>query len=921
MIQLSRKKCLTAILFSILMISSTYTFVIPSTQAAEVSTEQKGLNALSNMMNLDLTKYTVATQENSQQPPSLGGLQQDTVLYTLTSTNSKLKLFYTYTNGNLQGLYVLETQGTPITKSAGNVNAIESAKSFLSNYQAYTDKQVFGELKDTLANVDSNKNMTKTTGNTVLEVTTYGDEETFFKWYYTANGAIAPYTKTIALGFKNGFLTSFIDNWDLYNIGSTNVNLTAEEAVTIALETAREHKWTMQLDKDALAPQNFNKIRSISWTTLAFDCSIDANTTRSKDALELYPVWKVGIVLNKAYGELYGLEVDIWADTKAVRSVNEQYSQLAAQWIQNVTANTGADTELDNQSANINMANISSLLLWVTVVGISATGFMVAALLSKKKSATIHHFKPRSLKTLGLLLCFVIVFVVFLPLIQSASATNGGIIWGARSSGAPNNPYSYSWRKTDGEISRQSYVTSYLASNFFTAANGYTGYSNHGVNKDTILYQAGYLRDNYNYMAIVDWDHGVGGYPPQASNEEHYMFEDDWGTVVGSPTSHYTDWSHGVYDMEIYNIIPPTKAHFVFIDACQSANLDRLGQGCSVYQSGNAVGLPFAFTHRIVTNSPTGTQMSQNGYSSPDAFPQCYIGFPQGSAALDQHIDQYGGYTDGTAPQWYNWIIFFYYFALDFDISVKDALDMASYQTWQCWGFSASPLQGNGFTAVWPMDLQAPWGQFENYTGAYSTLAVYGNSNIHLRNFQPSDYITAPDIAGPSAGTVSVSYQFSGRAIDSQSHNIQYRFDWGDGSGYTYTSWLANGELGNASHSWANSGTYNVRVQAQCANGQWSSWSNYRTINIDAPTLIVRAFDPFVPPYEVPVAVYVDGIFRGTTPLAIDLSPGNHVITTELNPGFGTLQRYYYFYDSTYYNPPSANIQVVSDSTIAAYYS
>ncbi|MCW4045829.1 MAG: hypothetical protein NWE94_09980, partial [Candidatus Bathyarchaeota archaeon] len=167
------------------------------------------------------------------------------------------------------------------------------------------------------------------------------DNCTLFKWYYTANGATAPYTKFVSMIFKDGFLAFFIDNWDLYSIGSTSVNLSKDEAVAIALDAARKHTWPMQLDEDALDARNFNEKRSVPWTVLTFDGSLDADKSRSGDVLELYPVWRVGLVLNKVYGELYGIEVDIWADIKEVRSVKEEYSQLAALLFENSTANTG----------------------------------------------------------------------------------------------------------------------------------------------------------------------------------------------------------------------------------------------------------------------------------------------------------------------------------------------------------------------------------------------------------------------------------------------------------------------------------------------------------------------------------------------------------------------------------------------------
>jgi hypothetical protein len=62
MVTRSRNKFLVTVIISLLIISSVYTFVIPSVYAAEVTTEQKGLSALTNVVGLDLTKYDVKTQ-------------------------------------------------------------------------------------------------------------------------------------------------------------------------------------------------------------------------------------------------------------------------------------------------------------------------------------------------------------------------------------------------------------------------------------------------------------------------------------------------------------------------------------------------------------------------------------------------------------------------------------------------------------------------------------------------------------------------------------------------------------------------------------------------------------------------------------------------------------------------------------------
>lgn len=124
-----RKLLFTTILLAALLISSAYATLIPNGEAAEITTQQKGLAALSDVVGLDLTEYSVTTEESCQYPPYLGDVLQENVLYNLTSANSKLKAFCTFANGNLQGIYVLENEGTlSLTKPVVSVDAVESAR-------------------------------------------------------------------------------------------------------------------------------------------------------------------------------------------------------------------------------------------------------------------------------------------------------------------------------------------------------------------------------------------------------------------------------------------------------------------------------------------------------------------------------------------------------------------------------------------------------------------------------------------------------------------------------------------------------------------------------------------------------------------------------------------------------------------------
>ncbi|MDD8012287.1 MAG: hypothetical protein PHX05_02280 [Acidobacteriota bacterium] len=88
-----------------------------------------------------------------------------------------------------------------------------------------------------------------------------------------------------------------------------------------------------------------------------------------------------------------------------------------------------------------------------------------------------------------------------------------------------------------------------------------------------------------------------------------------------------------------------------------------------------------------------------------------------------------------------------------------------------------------------------------------------------------TETISAPTIpTGPAAGTIGASYPYaSGGSISDLGHDVQYKFDWGDG---TDSGWLAVGSA-TASHIWAAAGTYSVRTMARCAThtASESLWS------------------------------------------------------------------------------------------------
>jgi hypothetical protein len=158
----SKHKLLTAVFLSALLICSVYAVLIPNVQASEMTIEQKGLAVLSNVVGLDTAKYVVNAKEY---PPDsyLGVLPQENIRYKLEADGSTVDVLYTFANGNLRLIHVLETEGSP-RMSKSSATAVEMAKDFLSNYQSYSKDSIYGELGSMLTDLEPNKDLAVTSG-------------------------------------------------------------------------------------------------------------------------------------------------------------------------------------------------------------------------------------------------------------------------------------------------------------------------------------------------------------------------------------------------------------------------------------------------------------------------------------------------------------------------------------------------------------------------------------------------------------------------------------------------------------------------------------------------------------------------------------------------------------------------------------
>jgi hypothetical protein len=178
----------------------------------------------------------------------------------------------------------------------------------MSNYQAFTGDSFYGTLGSMLDSVSGEVDYTQTLGNVKFDlfIDDTSSYETF-GWTYTYNG-INAIPKGVFLSYQNGFLTMFMDNWNLYKIGSTVVNLSEEEAKSIAVNASKKYGHELSGAVNA---------------TLFFCPAYSADKPRGQDPLTFYLAWRVEVEYVKRSDNVNGVIVDIWADTKEIIRVRE----------------------------------------------------------------------------------------------------------------------------------------------------------------------------------------------------------------------------------------------------------------------------------------------------------------------------------------------------------------------------------------------------------------------------------------------------------------------------------------------------------------------------------------------------------------------------------------------------------------------
>ena len=296
----------TLAILAIAIIATVQLIQTPNTYAAQTTAPEKALNSMSDILGLDLSKYSVKLYNNFSGPSEIyKGLTKDDIAYTLESTDSRLFVLVRFVNSALfyMDMQILDGSPSAIHYSKQlSTDPIAATKTLLTRVQTATNAPILSDMQNLFERTTDVPTANKTVGNLKCQATvhtininsTSTSTSTSIYFMYAFNGADSP--KSISFHYQDGVLRNFADTWNIFTVGNENIKVTREQAIEIARTDA---------SNSSSNPLNFTSIRPV---TASLHMVVREKQT-------IYPFWFVELPLDYANSTINGWQEGVWADT------------------------------------------------------------------------------------------------------------------------------------------------------------------------------------------------------------------------------------------------------------------------------------------------------------------------------------------------------------------------------------------------------------------------------------------------------------------------------------------------------------------------------------------------------------------------------------------------------------------------------
>ncbi len=274
------------------------------------ATTNNAITFLQNVAQIDTSHYQATLLSNGiEQRSDLGGILEQVMTYSLTSTDSKMDVVFRFRNNKLSWYQTVMLDGSPVYSQPQPHSILDAAKNMLDRLSTFENTSYLSNMTDTLSLVTAaTPNIEITENNIRLNVTISGNSAQIVFIYTDNNVDFSPKNLTLIFD-SNGDLTQLTDDWYLFTIGSTTVNISSDKAVELARNALNGFSW----NANGTTVSNFNVLSQ------PISVIFHPNT---KNSLSLYPQWTVTFYLDKVYpGGVNSITVEIWADTGDIAKI------------------------------------------------------------------------------------------------------------------------------------------------------------------------------------------------------------------------------------------------------------------------------------------------------------------------------------------------------------------------------------------------------------------------------------------------------------------------------------------------------------------------------------------------------------------------------------------------------------------------
>lgn len=261
---------------------------------------------LTNAVGLDMSKYDLqlGVQKHKPYDPKLPKPRvEETVLCKLSNPETTLNAMLFF-RGNSVVWCMLDTlKGSPVFSGA-KLDELSTAKNILEKGQNFSEKTDLSSFRNTLNSISTIENSTLTLGDKKLRIT-IEQSSTTFEWSPSI-GDINNNQQGLVITLNDGHFYFYVNNYDLYKTGNTEVKVSKDQAIEIAKEHAHTYVWTA----------GNTTVSNVTFADVPAQATL---SMQDRGNYTLYPLWQLLLPLDKVYpGLVSSIQVEVWADNGEV---------------------------------------------------------------------------------------------------------------------------------------------------------------------------------------------------------------------------------------------------------------------------------------------------------------------------------------------------------------------------------------------------------------------------------------------------------------------------------------------------------------------------------------------------------------------------------------------------------------------------